>query len=325
VQTGAPGWLLAGPSRGVAQFAAALSVVVGIVWFGIGDAAQDQLVNCNEVDFADRCACNTAVLSALAHMRTIVLDPVNSANVTEARVQILIQQEQQHRLRTLIAPKCDKPSDSTRIPITDANSPRVSGKIPNDYHLRPLGALRLDETKDTPAKDTKTKDTTAKDDPRLRDVRTLLYGRWDGWLTLSDGKASRVFLHVIDVRKPSEPAGAHYVRACSDQGMVLGSVKDGVLEFMRAAPPGLTYSIRLWKSGAPPYRDLEGVAILEARPDEQLVGGLIWLTKAPNFPGAMPPSEYPCQDRAFEDEKLTRELDALKAELERLKRQPLGN
>ncbi len=291
----------------VVWFAAAWAMILCLIWFGTSSAAEDPIVNCNEVDFEDRCACNMAVLRALAHIRPIVPDPVQSPNATPAHIQITVQEERLHRLRTFMAPDCERHSSPERLPLSSGSSAGLRAGANGD-HLRPFGARRFDAPKWVDGELKKT-------DPKL-----LLEGRWEGWQTLADGKANPVFLHVIEVQRigAEEP---YYVRACSDQGMVLGRVKDGVLEFARSESPAFSYSIKLWKSGPPHYGDLEGVALLEIRPKQEVVAGLVWLSRAPKFPGIVPPSEYPCKNRALEDEKLIAELKALKKELEKLKKQ----
>ena len=286
---------------------ASLMVVIVALWFDTSSAAEDQIGNCNEVDFEDRCACNMVVLRVISHIRPANPNPIQFSNDTPAHIQIAVQEERLHRLRTFIAPDCDRRSSPERLPLSSGSSTGSGGGGSGD-HLRPLGARRLDA-------------------PRLIDgvlretePKQLLEGRWEGWQTLADGKPSPVSLQVIEVQRISadEP---YYVRACWDQGMVLGRVKDGVLELARSESPAFSYSIKLWKSGVPHYGDLEGVALLEIRPNQEVVAGLLWLSRAPKLLGAVRPSDYSCKDRSLEDERLTAELDALKKEIEKLKKQ----
>jgi hypothetical protein len=85
--------------------------------------------------------------------------------------------------------------------------------------------------------------------------------------------------------------------------MVFLRVKDGYLEWPRTDSYGLAYSIRLWTSSAPYTHDLEGVALLEVRPGEVVVAGLVQLSRTLVFDWTTPPSNYFCQDRDLEEQK----------------------
>ena len=93
------------------------------------------------------------------------------------------------------------------------------------------------------------------------------------------------------------------MKACSDQGMVLGRVRDGYLEFPRLDFSDLAYSVQLWMSSAPRSRDLEGVILLGVRPSEVVVAGLVWLSRAVRFDWSTPASSYFCQDRDLEERR----------------------
>jgi hypothetical protein len=130
------------------------------------------------------------------------------------------------------------------------------------------------------------------------EAEKLFVGRWEGWQTLFGGKPSPVSFHIISV------AENVFVKACSDRGMIFGRLtEEGYLELPRFDSVGLAYSIRLWRSSAPRSRDLEGVALLEVRPSELLVAGLVWLSRALRFDWTTPPSSYFCQDRDLEEQR----------------------
>jgi hypothetical protein len=267
------------------------AVILGLAWLGTSQAAQDSQVNCNEIMAEDRCACNERVLLALTRMRRIVPDPNLYANVGEINTAIAIQQEQRNRLRTYYAPGCDGPASPDNLPLA---APHVTGKLYGgwsiDRHLKPLLTEIID----------------ASDLGRLILARKLLVGRWDGWQTLFGGKPTPVSFHVISVGTPLqlEPLQpGPYVKACSDQGMVFGQVRGGYVELPRVDATGATYSIRLWKSVAPRSRDLEGVVLLEVRPGETLVAGIVSLSRAVKFDWTGPPSNYFCQDRDLEEQR----------------------
>jgi hypothetical protein len=273
-------------------FVAAWAVILALAWFGTSEAAPDVQVNCNEVMAEDRCACNERVLLALTTMRRIVPDPNSFANVGEINTAIAIQQEQRNRLRTFHAPGCEGPASPDNLPLA---APHITGRPYGgwaiDNHLKPLRTEVIDDS----------------NDGKLIVARKLLVGRWEGWQTLFGGKPTPVSFHVISVGTPLTKLQAQqpgrFVKACSDQGMVFGRLRAGYMELPRADSSGAAYSVRLWKSVAPRSRDLEGVILLEVRPGEVLVAGLVSLSRAPKFDWTGPPSNYFCQDRDLEEQR----------------------
>jgi hypothetical protein len=257
------------------QFTAVLTIVHGTVWFEKSSAAQDSLVNCNQLEPEDRCDCNMRVLRALNGIRVIVSDPVQSPNSTPANIQDAVQQERLHRLRTFIAPHCEQPSTGERLPLFNEHSASSSIGGILASRLQPLATR-----------------------PIHRDAlsMSLLPGRWEGWQTLADGKSSPISIHVIGIRD-------NFVRACTDQGMVFGVLRGDFLELPRPQSSGLAYSIRLWRGGPPNFRDLEGVALLDLRPNEWIVAGQVWLTRAQKLRSSLMPTGYFCEDRELEDRR----------------------
>jgi hypothetical protein len=75
----------------------------------------------------------------------------------------------------------------------------------------------------------------------------------------------------------------------------------------------MAYSIRLWRSGPPNFRDLEGVALLVLRPNEEIAAGLVWLARATKLRGSLMPSGYFCEDRELEDIRTGKKPPELKA------------
>src|SRR5690348_2272100 len=100
-----PGWRAEKVSI-VGGFVAAWVLILCLIRFGTSDAAQESLVNCNEVMLEDRCACNERILSALGQSRGLVVDPTAGENPREAQAAISLQQMRQQRLRTFYAPDC---------------------------------------------------------------------------------------------------------------------------------------------------------------------------------------------------------------------------
>lgn len=270
-------------------FAARWAIVLCLIGIGTSEAAQDPLVNCNEVMFEDRCACNERVLRALTQSRPIFIDPTEGGNPGEARAAIAMQQLRQQRMRTFYAPDCENPSSPERLPLSEPHTTdRLYGKA-IENHLQPLRTEIIDASL-----------------PKLRLARKLLVGRWAGWQTLFGGKPSPVSFHVISVGNPiplQQIQPAPFVKACSDQGLVFGRIKDGYVELPRSDSFGGAYSVRLWKGTPPHSGDLEGVVLLEVRPGEVLVAGLVSLSRALVFDWTAPPSSYFCQDRDLEEQR----------------------
>jgi hypothetical protein len=104
-----------------------------------------------------------------------------------------------------------------------------------------------------------------------------------------------MFVQIIEVQQA-------FVRACSSHGMIFGVLRDGFLELPGPRSSGLTYTMRLWRGG-PTDRDLEGVVLLDLRPNEESVGGLVWLSRTLTMEGARIPraTGYECEDRDLED------------------------
>ena len=72
----------------------------------------------------------------------------------------------------------------------------------------------------------------------------------------------------------------------------------------------------------PRSRDLEGVVLLEVRPGEVLVAGLVWLSRALKFDWTVPPSGYFCQDRDLEEQRKNVQEEQQRKERERKSDEP---
>ena len=206
-----------------------------------------------------------------------VSDPVDSPNPTPARTQDALLHERLRRWRTFIAPACAVRSTGHVLPEFNQHVPPRDG-VAAGRQLQPMSTvpLTLGQTDVVPA--------------------VLLPGRWEGWQTLPDGKPTRVFFHISEIDQT-------FVKACSSHGMVFGVLRGGFLEFPGPQSSGIAYTFRLWRSGPPTFRDLEGVALLELRPNEELVAGLVWLTRAQRLFSSFMPTGYHCEDLELEDQR----------------------
>jgi hypothetical protein len=262
-----------------------LMIAQGTAWIERSSEAQDPIVNCNQLeDQGDRCECNRRVLGALNEIKVVVSDPVQSANSTPANIQDAVQLERRHRLRTFIAPHCELASSPADLPVSDEHSSHSFLGKTIEARLQPLF--------------TKTIEQINRDDPKKAPVKAkwFLEGYWEGWQTLADGKPRPIFFHIIEFVRPS------FVRACSDHGMVFGVLRGGFVELPGPESSGLSYSIRLWRGG-PTFRDLEGVALLDLRPNEEMVAGLVRLTRALKRQSSLMPTGYFCEGRELEDRR----------------------
>ena len=88
--------------------------------------------------------------------------------------------------------------------------------------------------------------------------------------------------------------------------MVFGVLRGGFLDVPGPRSSGISYGMRLWRGGPPRYRELEGVALLDLRPNQEMVAGLVWLTRAQKRLGSLNPAGYFCEDRELEDERTGR-------------------
>lgn len=264
-----------------------------IMGIAASEGAPEPLVNCNEVMLEDRCACNERLLLALTQMKRIVPDPNGYASPGEADTAIVIQQHQQHRLRTYLAEVCSDALSPGRLPASEQHTGGWLHQRDMQKHLKPVGASNLCKDDCTGAHE-------------LEQARRLLVGRWHGWLTFFNMKPTALSFHVNSVGDPlplDQPQNASFFTACSDQGSVFGRFTGGYVEFPWSDSFGSAYSIRLWRSPAPRSRDLEGVILLEVRPGEVVPAGLVSLSRAVKFDWTTPPSMYFCQDRDLEEQR----------------------
>ena len=277
----------------VVAFVAACAATSSMAWFGRGEGAEDVLVNCNEVSLADRCACNERISYALANRRPVIPETQGSSwTAIEMNNMIAIQQERLHRLRTFYAPggcENDPRASEDSLPIAPQHTGGWLDLKSVERHLKPVGTNIID----------------VKPRAGVSYVRAdmLLPGRWEGWQMLFGDRPSPISFHVIAVMGVGTDGDGLLVKACSDQGLVFGQVKDGYLELPRSDSSDMAYSIRLWKSAPPHSQDLEGVTLLEVRPGQVIVAGLAWVSRAVKFDWTTPPSSYFCQDRDLEEQR----------------------
>ncbi len=134
-----------------------------------------------------------------------------------------------------------------------------------------------------------------------------LRGRWDGWLVFDDNRAVRLSLRITGLAQNDEVGAAEgYVKACTDQGMVMGSVKNGLLRLPRPTQLEFGSHMVLWRavSFVRGYDEMDGVLLLEVTPGRQIQSGLVWLSRTLTRADSPPEfTDYPCQDSELIDRR----------------------
>ncbi len=245
----------------------------------------EDLIDCHDVDCFQREACNRRVLAALGASRTSASELRGYLSPVLTTKQLDVLRARQDRLRTFWAPEC-KP---TNLPSSESSStwgsagglfvrPSERSSHPANFPWSPPALFRPIVV------------TTP-------EGRQRLLGRWEGWLSFHDDKSFPLWMHIVEVT----PGG--YVKACSDQGMIMGTVSEkGVLQLPRREAFSLGSRILLWR-GPPHNDDLEGVVLLETAANLEVDSGLVWLSRALSRADAILPTEYVCQDKEILDRR----------------------
>ena len=266
--------------------------------------ADEPLVDCHSVtDCSHREVCNRNVRRALAEVNNTA--PLSFENGSAQYTVMAIQQERQDRLRAFVAPRCQESAPPS--------PPQVRPGL-RDRLARLFAAGPIRESDDQFVR-------PAFGRPVTFENAGLLAGRWQGWVTSRERKATRVFYDVVHV-------DSVVVRACSDQGLVMGMVENDALEFPRPEALSVASRVRLWWT-PPDYQQLAGVVLLELQPGQEVIDGSVWLERAVNYDGSPAPLVYACQDREIEERKRQKEIESLqdavrslRKEVEQLRRQP---
>ncbi len=251
-----------------------------------------ELFDCRAVACFQRAACNRRVLAALNQIKTTASEVRAYQTPQITHTHIAIQLYRQERLRSFVAPECRPPTS-------------VCGQLPSA-----MG--KVCQTIDQFFSETAARSThpTSPDwvlpsfVPKITldgDGESWLRGRWEGWIFLSDQTSVRTWLRT-DIVKLDSSKGM--VKACSDQGMISGNVKAGMLELSRREPWLFGSRMLLWRS-PPHFDDLEGVVLLEIEPGRELQNGVVWLSRALSLPDYQMKNvtDYPCQDKELLDRR----------------------
>ncbi len=216
------------------------------------------------------------ILAALIQIKASASETRSYQSPAITAKHIEIQLTRQERLRTFLAPECQPTSSKAPNGSVSSSPSEHSKRTTNGTWPKPIFARPIDLD---------------------AGARKWLQGRWDGWLHFHDGRSVRLWFQITDVEFEG------YVKACSDQGMVMGGVTDdGVLQLPRPESLAFGSRILLWKS-PPHYYDLEGVVVLEMEPGQELDSGLVWLSRALSLADFPLPSDYPCQDKEILDRR----------------------
>jgi hypothetical protein len=243
-----------------------VAISIGGIWLLPGvtvAAADEELMDCRAVDCFQRAACNRRVLAALHALKTTFSEHRAFQSPAVTAREIAIQRERQERLRSFWAPEC-KPISSKPGASSQTWSP-------------PLFSRPID----------------------LNDVegRNRMLSRWDGWVTFHNDRSVRLWFLI------TEMTIGGYVKACSNRGMVMGSVTEtGLLQLPWSEALGFDARILLWRS-PPYYDDMEGVLLVETEPGREFDSGLVWLSRKLTRADSILPTDYPCQDKEILDRR----------------------
>jgi hypothetical protein len=279
---------------------------------------EGSLIDCHDVDCFQRRACNLRVRAAMSQIKSGASEVAYSRSDFTTRSQIALQVDRLDRLRTFVAPECrpepktpgDDPGGQTLTPpcrwsLLAQACQAVSGPFREGGGPRSMPPATLTSppwflgTEFLGGRITSPKGGNADQDEKYkRDWRTWLKGRWDGWLSLDDGRSARLWFRITG----AESAG--FVKACSDHGLVLGSVDDrGALTLPRLARFDLGARILVWRGAYPNYEDLEGIVLVEVEPGREIQNGHVWLSRALSQEFAPDQTDYPCQSPELLDRR----------------------
>jgi hypothetical protein len=267
---------------------------------GTASAADEELIDCREVDCFQRAACNRRILAAMSGPRFRFAEGDNSL---DAARQIAIHHARQERLQSFVAPEC-RPTRST----TTESSP--SG-ISTAYDEVRRFFERLSQPSNRSISQAWPLPAFARKIDVDRDGLKRLKGRWDGWIHFYHVRSSvPLWVQVTEVPyntdQNNREVGLGYVRACTDQGLVMGRVEEnGILQLPRREALAFGSRILLWRS-PPDYDDLDGVVLLEIEPGQWLESGLVWLSRALSSASSAefaPPTDYLCQSKEILDRR----------------------
>ena len=258
-------------------------------------SAYADLLDCRTVACSQRASCNRRVLAALTQIRSTTAEARSYQSPVITQRQIAVALARQERLRTFVAPEweCRPPrSMCSRLPAGLGAACQAVNRLLTD------AAVHYKRPGDQDWKPPKPGEPIELDSNGI----DWLSGRWDGWITFDDGRIERVWLRIarssIVRSKDGKAEGA--LKVCSDHGMVLGIVKDGVLQLPRREALDLGSRMVLWKT-LPFYQDLEGVVRLEVEPGRDLQTGQVWLSRRLSQADALTPTDYACQDKEIID------------------------
>lgn len=286
------------------------------------------LIDCHDVDCFQRDTCNRRVLAAMNQIKTSASEIQYSRSDVTTRAQLNFQLDRIERLRSFLAPECGSKKaqckgwlcsfwrgavgvlhepydpalpDSLPLPKPDDSAVKEWVSVKRIWGFPPPLGRRI--SPETPkAQETNQQTEQARSftnwERFQRDWQVWLKGKWEGWLSLDDGRSASVWFRITGVT----PDG--FVKACSDHGMVMGSVDNrGVLSLPRLARFDLGARLLLWRSQWPHYDGLQGLVIVEVEPGREIQNGNAWLTRALTAEFSADLTDYPCQSHELLDRR----------------------
>jgi hypothetical protein len=237
-------------------------------------SADAQVMDCRSVDCSRRAECNRNVLAALVDLNTTLTDRFNRDSGTALSPAIAVLRQRQEQLRSFVyehgcvAASASCPGAPPVKPV-DAGASllerwrRFWAAVTDWQPGAPAFAAPLYADGDRAC--------AVVAQQRVDATRALLVGRWDGWQGVPGNRGTRVAFNLIRVT-------GRYVKACSDQGMVNGTIEaDGSLVLPRLRALDADYRLKLWHVAG--REELRGAALLAIEPGTEIPTGPVWISK----------------------------------------------
>lgn len=245
-----------------------VSIAIGLTALATSPA-HAQVMDCRTVDCSRRAECNRNVLAALADLNTTLTDRFNRDSGSALSPAIAVLRQRQEQLRSFVyeygcvsaAASCPgappvKPADAGASLLERWR--RFWAAATDGHPGAPAFAAPLNADGDQPC-------------AGAAATRALLVGRWDGWQGVPGNRGTRVAFNVIRVT-------GRYVKACSDQGMMNGTIEtDGSLVLPRLRALDADYRLKLWHVAG--KEELRGAALLTIEPGSEIPTGPVWISK----------------------------------------------
>jgi hypothetical protein len=265
------------PSRILLKCVAGLLGITAPLWLiMVLPAASAQVLDCHAVDCSRRAACNRNVLKALGDLNIGYRERLREDSGLHKAIAIMQYRQQQLRSFYYDADCASAPKNGPE----PSKAPGFWASVSQRWERFRSGLPWWTEYLGTAPPlsqplhaNTCTLASGCPEDEvaRAEETARWLVGRWTGWQGSPDNRSIRASFNVIRV------IGSH-VKACSDQGMVGGTIEpDGSLELPRVSALDADYRFKLWR--VRDEEELRGTALLTQDRRRDMVTGPVWLQK----------------------------------------------